>query len=373
MLLLLSPTVADRCRGWIGFDADFAGSDITNLQIVGTDNATKDLFCCNSCANHNGCEFWVRDLETTCYLKRGFKGFQYNRPRRGNFVNSSCRVEVDPTNVTHRISPLMSGCHSDAGYAHEPRGLFAEMLYPNAFEPIPDGAVVRAPKYMCTWSGKEQDLAGDTYHVVGVYGNTEEERDAMCCAACDCSAGCEAWSRRILQGDGIPFGGWRCELKRNLFDPPQRPAKGIRSNFKNASKGTCAFSNSWYPRGGARLVLGGPAYGLEFAPSPAFPPPPPQPAWELFPGYACGGRTHFGFTPNVPTFKVRDRHHSTRTHACTHTHTHTHTPIKMCTSPPYRRARPSAPTPPNVSSSNGRGTRTTGVHYMTQATPPRLV
>ena len=294
--------VQGSCGGWIGFDADLLGTTMKNVGVpAGTDNHTADLFCCNACANHTACEFWVRDLTShICSLRRDFRRFGRGAPRRGNFLDFSCRVEVDPARVTHRLNPHMFGCHSDAGYAHEARGLFAEMLYPSAFEPVPDGPVVRDPGYGCAWSGAEGDLAGDTFQILSVKGETDEARDAMCCAACDCSAGCEAWSRRVAWGDGVKY-GWRCELRQNLFQPPQRNRSGVRSNLKSASKGKCGFSNSWFTRGKARLVVGGPASGLMFAPSQAL---PPQPAWDLFPGHACGGRTRFEFRKGVPSFEA---------------------------------------------------------------------
>eukprot|EP01050_Picozoa_sp_SAG11_P037647 SAG11_NODE_14954_length_593_cov_1.904858_1_plen_56_part_00 len=34
-----------------------------------------------------------------------------------------CEITVHPTEVTHEISKLTMGCHSDTGYAHQARGL----------------------------------------------------------------------------------------------------------------------------------------------------------------------------------------------------------------------------------------------------------
>jgi hypothetical protein len=43
-------------------------------------------------------------------------------------------VVVDPTNVTHLVNPLMMGCHSDSGYGHQVRGLYAQLIVGESFE-----------------------------------------------------------------------------------------------------------------------------------------------------------------------------------------------------------------------------------------------
>ena len=47
-------------------------------------------------------------------------------------------VTVDPSHVTHDINPLFMGCHSDSGYAHEPRALYSQMIFGASFEKCPD-------------------------------------------------------------------------------------------------------------------------------------------------------------------------------------------------------------------------------------------
>ena len=47
-----------------------------------------------------------------------------------------CVVTINPAGGAHRVSELTMGCHSDPGYAHQSRGLSAEMLVGNAFEQV---------------------------------------------------------------------------------------------------------------------------------------------------------------------------------------------------------------------------------------------
>ena len=41
-------------------------------------------------------------------------------------------VTVYTGTVTHRISPLVMGCHSDTGYEHQARGFYAQMIVPDS-------------------------------------------------------------------------------------------------------------------------------------------------------------------------------------------------------------------------------------------------
>ena len=43
-------------------------------------------------------------------------------------------MTVDPKNVTHQVNELFNGCHSDSGYTHQPRGLYAQMVLDESFE-----------------------------------------------------------------------------------------------------------------------------------------------------------------------------------------------------------------------------------------------
>eukprot|EP00928_Gymnodinium_smaydae_P075106 TRINITY_DN58111_c0_g1_i1.p1 TRINITY_DN58111_c0_g1~~TRINITY_DN58111_c0_g1_i1.p1 ORF type:complete len:673 (+),score=94.79 TRINITY_DN58111_c0_g1_i1:51-2069(+) len=51
-----------------------------------------------------------------------------------------CVVQVQPQDErpARRVNPMTMGCHSDSGYAHQARALFAELLYGAAFEKVAD-------------------------------------------------------------------------------------------------------------------------------------------------------------------------------------------------------------------------------------------
>jgi len=166
-----------------------------------------------------------------------------------------CRITVHPAAVSHAISDLTMGCHSDPGYAHQSRGLSAEMLVGNAFELVPDAPLVPPPKagYRCAWDGVFHTFnthgggAGDVE--IETSGRTDAEKDADCCARCDCEPLCEFWQR--------DDGSNSCSLRRSFAGFDNSSGKStVRGNFKNASKGSCEvadallLSNSgWLSRG----------------------------------------------------------------------------------------------------------------------------
>jgi alpha-galactosidase len=47
---------------------------------------------------------------------------------------ASTVVSVDASKVTHQLNPLHMGCHSDSGFAHQPRGFYSQLLYGESFE-----------------------------------------------------------------------------------------------------------------------------------------------------------------------------------------------------------------------------------------------
>jgi alpha-L-arabinofuranosidase len=48
--------------------------------------------------------------------------------------HASTVVNVDASKVTHQLNPLHMGCHSDSGFAHQPRGFYSQLLYGESFE-----------------------------------------------------------------------------------------------------------------------------------------------------------------------------------------------------------------------------------------------
>ena len=76
---------------------------------------------------------------------------------------SECVVNITATNVTHRVDRHYLGCHSDAGYAHQARGLYAELVYGTAFEPVPDVDPTNRTGYQLrSWATTGTGVALDT-------------------------------------------------------------------------------------------------------------------------------------------------------------------------------------------------------------------
>lgn len=44
----------------------------------------------------------------------------------GGLSSAQATIAVD-ANATHPVSPFYLGCHSDSGFVHQPRGLYAQM------------------------------------------------------------------------------------------------------------------------------------------------------------------------------------------------------------------------------------------------------
>ena len=53
-------------------------------------------------------------------------------------------IRVDPGSVTHRIS-WSHGCHTDLGYSHQERGIYAQLLHGESFESMPEPALQEEP------------------------------------------------------------------------------------------------------------------------------------------------------------------------------------------------------------------------------------
>lgn len=168
-----------------------------------------------------------------------------------------CTVTVHPSQVSHRISQRTMGCHSDPGYAHQSRALSAELVYGSAFELVPDAPFVPAPPsgYPCegvvgmfnTHGGGPGDVEYAEYDASGQE-LSELEKDASCCARCDCAAGCEFWVRDT--------GSSKCSLRAGFagFD---NTSKGFRGGFRNASKGSCTLRDPVLRSGAGWLGFGG--------------------------------------------------------------------------------------------------------------------
>eukprot|EP01043_Picozoa_sp_COSAG02_P023199 COSAG02_NODE_1232_length_13753_cov_164.373810_6_plen_461_part_00 len=156
------------------------------------------------------------------------------------------------------------------GYAHQSRGLSAEMVYGAAFEQVPDAPFVSAPgtEYPCKWIGR---YVGFNTHGGGpgdveipttdVHGRplTEEAMDAACCARCDCADGCEFWERNT--------GSNGCSLRAG-FAGFENTTTTTRGNFKNASQGKCYLSDPVVASGSGWLGFGGALLDTSTSPVP---------------------------------------------------------------------------------------------------------
>ena len=47
-----------------------------------------------------------------------------------------CMVTIEAQQVTHEVRTEFMGCHSDSGFAHEPRALFSQMVMGESFEDV---------------------------------------------------------------------------------------------------------------------------------------------------------------------------------------------------------------------------------------------
>ena len=46
----------------------------------------------------------------------------------------SSTVLINTSHVTHQVNPMFMGCHSDSGFAHQPRGFYSQLIYGESFE-----------------------------------------------------------------------------------------------------------------------------------------------------------------------------------------------------------------------------------------------
>ena len=215
--------------------------------------------CLVCCGQHQ------TQLEAAHCATGDFQAF-CDKVERSSFLKSdddgACEITVHPTQVSHEISKLTMGCHSDTGYAHQARGLHAELVYGSAFETVMDAPFVPAPPvgYPCKWighyvgfstcGGGPGDVEIPTHDAAGEP-LTEEQMDAACCSRCDCAVGCEFWERQE--------GSNSCSL-RACFAGFDNSSKTTRGNFANASSGQCgirdplvAAGTGWFGKGGAKL------------------------------------------------------------------------------------------------------------------------
>eukprot|EP01051_Picozoa_sp_SAG22_P002252 SAG22_NODE_99_length_20560_cov_128.669029_17_plen_268_part_00 len=113
--------------------------------------ADDDAACHASCVAAPGCVGWVMNpsgakckfgsvpaTQSACWLKSSWGIAARNDCRTSGLVReppqTTIAASVDMANTTHRLRPLDMGCHSDTGYSHQPRNLYAQKIYGSSFE-----------------------------------------------------------------------------------------------------------------------------------------------------------------------------------------------------------------------------------------------
>ena len=77
---------------------------------------------------------WVLMLASFCFSSSSSSGGSSS----GGGSVPVVSIDIDPTNVTHTISPLVMGCHSDSDFGHQARSLYAQLVVGESFEELPD-------------------------------------------------------------------------------------------------------------------------------------------------------------------------------------------------------------------------------------------
>ena len=137
---------------------EMQGADVKHLQISGETESEKDTACCLACQQNRDCEFWVRDLDTTCWLKKDFRGYSATPDRRGSFVCEPGKTETS--------SPVHKDC------------------------------VLRDH----TQEAEHSDMTGASVKSLQLFGynQTEAQMDGQCAYACSTDPDCEFWVRDLV-------------------------------------------------------------------------------------------------------------------------------------------------------------------------------
>lgn len=114
-------------------------------------------------------------------------------------------ITIHTDNVTHRISPLSMGCHSDSGFEHQARGFYAQMIVGASFnstgfsKPSP-GAFARAPGWNLERSSPSVSFSAGTDPTALFHGVASERLMLM-------GPGSGGVSNRGLSNAGMVFQG----------------------------------------------------------------------------------------------------------------------------------------------------------------------
>ena len=89
-------------------------------------------------------------------------------------------ITIHTDNVTHQISPLAMGCHSDSGFEHQARGFYAQMIVGASFNSTGfpkngDGAFARSPGWNLRLSDPSVSFAATTEPTALFHGVASEK------------------------------------------------------------------------------------------------------------------------------------------------------------------------------------------------------
>jgi hypothetical protein len=195
-IILIAVADADIQRGF-----DYKGHDLPHMPLaMPSDDLT---WCKNQCENISACVGYIvkptlavdgsgkkcsfgKITGAACWLKTDFGGRVTDVCRIAEQLKpnpapspkppspptpppppspppapkGTCTINVTNT-VSHLINPLIMGCHSDSGYAHEPRALYSQMIFGASFEACKDCAAHGAWPNQVVSPGVEATLSLD--------------------------------------------------------------------------------------------------------------------------------------------------------------------------------------------------------------------
>ena len=114
-------------------------------------------------------------------------------------------ITIHTDNVTHQISPLAMGCHSDSGYEHQARGFYAQMIVGASFNSTgfpknSDGAFGRSPGWNLKLSDPSVSFVATTDPTALFHGVASEKLTLS-------STGSGGVSNRGLSNAGMVYKG----------------------------------------------------------------------------------------------------------------------------------------------------------------------
>jgi len=234
---------------------DWAGPEVNKLGVCGDTNDELDKACANLCKKNVDCEFWVREYGTShknqknskfCWLRKIAAASQRsNANLRGgrktceSRPSGRCASTFDNLGGKHIATnrtcgktddELDAGCCAKcndnpecefwlrqagndglAGMGYRYCWLYKTAAAYASKNANRRGAFKRQNNPSCNAAFKDMD--GDQVGHLKIYGNTDEELDAACCARCSDMPTCQFWVRDYHGDQRIP-GGKNCWLRK---------------------------------------------------------------------------------------------------------------------------------------------------------------